>query len=647
MAKLDAFVGHSFLDFDKDVVGELLAFFDRLQSMDIGFTWTHAEAAEPKALSEKILRLIAEKNVFIGICTAKERVIEPEHLAKSFLRKDRLQGNAADFQWKASDWVIQEIGLAIGLKMNLILLIEDGVRQPGGLQGTIEYINFSRTEPSKAYNKILEMLLALNPIKSPSKSALTEAEPEKEKIADATSSKSDDKYDDPSPEWDRDKYFDALDMAVFKNDDTRLNRVKDAYLSSKHVETKDDRLEVEARILWLRQIFGGKTQLEGLNALNNENPQSPKVLHYLAESYSVYKYDEKAAKIFEESANLETKPEPKLNRFCSAAISRARSGDRQAHVWLITQTRDLVNQLPNGEQTLVSSLVSIADLYKSDHDYLAYSEWLLAISPSKNDLRFSIAYKYSEVGNDQLAIFHYLLIPRDQRQSHVWNNLGVSYAREGLKGKSIQFYRKSEELGGTLAMSNLAHALIEAGFLKEADDLCAAATKRPSFDKQIGTAITKLKETRENEEKKELEILEATGKIRKFMIDYAKATLQSAPVNYQDIWRDSQCDLTITINDGKFSATGSYEVATGGLLAISNPFTPASPKKTIAVQYEGSLTGLTARYSKKVGSQGEASSLLGATEHTGIMILDLTKGLIQGMEKVDKTDRLFEINRIG
>ena len=64
--------------------------------------------------------------------------------------------------------------------MALILLVEDDVRTPGGLQGDLEYIQFSRQSPEKSFGKILEMIKALLP-----KAKLVEASiSEKTKIAE-------------------------------------------------------------------------------------------------------------------------------------------------------------------------------------------------------------------------------------------------------------------------------------------------------------------------------------------------------------------------------------------------------------------------------------------------------------------------------
>src|SRR2546426_11209813 len=113
MSKISAFVGHSFLEDDKDLIRRFLEFFDRLKLLVTGFTWDHAEAAEPKILSQKVREKMAGKNLLIGICTLREQVVRPNSLQISWLRKDILKVNQTDLQWKTSDWILQEIGFAV------------------------------------------------------------------------------------------------------------------------------------------------------------------------------------------------------------------------------------------------------------------------------------------------------------------------------------------------------------------------------------------------------------------------------------------------------------------------------------------------------------------------------------------------------
>src|SRR5580704_14383987 len=150
MADLRAFVAHSFLNADEKIVRAFVDHFTTLEKADIGFTWDHAEEAQALPLSTKVLEKIEGKNVFIGICTRKEYAIDGSKL--KWIWTNAL-GKQSDLQWKASDWIIQEIGMAVGRKMSIVIFLEDGVREPGGLYGNMEYIRFTRERPKDCFDK--------------------------------------------------------------------------------------------------------------------------------------------------------------------------------------------------------------------------------------------------------------------------------------------------------------------------------------------------------------------------------------------------------------------------------------------------------------------------------------------------------------
>lgn len=75
MTNIKAFVGHSFTEDDDLIVRSYLDYFNEVQNMALGFSWEHAKAAEAKDLAEKVLLKMEGKNLFIGICTKKERVV--------------------------------------------------------------------------------------------------------------------------------------------------------------------------------------------------------------------------------------------------------------------------------------------------------------------------------------------------------------------------------------------------------------------------------------------------------------------------------------------------------------------------------------------------------------------------------------------
>jgi hypothetical protein len=126
MVALKAFVGHSFTPDDEDIVRAFQKFFTELKATNPDFSWVSAEAAQPKELANKVLELMQDKNLFIGICTKKEAVVHPKELKPTKCGK-HLMARKESFEPKTSDWIIQEIGLAIGKGMELILLIETAI----------------------------------------------------------------------------------------------------------------------------------------------------------------------------------------------------------------------------------------------------------------------------------------------------------------------------------------------------------------------------------------------------------------------------------------------------------------------------------------------------------------------------------------
>jgi hypothetical protein len=86
MDNIRAFVGHSFSEDDANLISVFLRYFVQLSNLYPSFTWEHAEAAEPKMLAEKVMSLIFNKNVFIGICTKRELAIDSSALSPLLAR---------------------------------------------------------------------------------------------------------------------------------------------------------------------------------------------------------------------------------------------------------------------------------------------------------------------------------------------------------------------------------------------------------------------------------------------------------------------------------------------------------------------------------------------------------------------------------
>lgn len=228
MAEIRAFVGHSFTDDDEDIVRKFRDHFDHVRGLGIGFSWEHAEPARSEPIAEQVMSLMSGKDVFIGICTRKELVVRSSTLKKMFLYRKFLGAKESEFQWKASDWILQEIGLARGNGLRLILLLEQDVRDPGGLRGDIEYIRFDRKSPEKSFDRITDMIKSVSP-KSPGASATisdTKSSPVEEEEPETPE---EDIWTTPKPEWARNSYEFAFWQMAWRKDESGAAKIDKAY----------------------------------------------------------------------------------------------------------------------------------------------------------------------------------------------------------------------------------------------------------------------------------------------------------------------------------------------------------------------------------------------------------------------------------
>lgn len=636
MSQLKAFVGHSFTSEDDEAVRAFLKFLDQVKDMNIGFSWEHAEPAEPKVLADKVLRLMEDKNLFIGICTSKEVAIQPDQLSRATFNKKVLKADEGQFSSKTSDWLIQEIGLAIGRGMGLILLVEKGVRQPGGLQGNLEYITFERSTPEKSFGKVLEMIQTLLPKAKAVLGgegdirAVSEKKPEAEE-------KKDGEWREPKDDWSRTRYEFALMHMVMSDNEQGAQKISETYLASEAGKIAKNRESWEACHEYWRLIFGKGGKLATLEGFAKTHLQNGEVQRYLAIGYQRYEEYAKAAKCFEAAADkAETKLE-QLQRQGDAAVALTRSGQKDKAKSVIQTMKGLALDVESGESLLTEILCDVAKNEADKTLLFGLTERLLEFHPDDVETRFSLAYDYSQAGEDELALFHYLKIPYQERGAGTWNNIGVEFDHFRLGSKSVRAYRKSEELGETLAMSNLAQKLIGAGFLDEAEKICNEAVKVENYHKNVGNAISRIKDMPENEDEKEKEIRNKALPFTEFYKDYGRALTRMSPDSLATDWQGPQCKLSITISNGIFSAHGDYEVE-----AFANVFARAAlglegfggtkTKKRVIVKYEGIIDGLAIRGTvskEKQGETQERSSLLSSSEKSKRVLMIISDDLSQ------------------
>lgn len=534
--------------------------------------------------------------------------------------------------------------MAIGRGLKVILLVEQGVRSPGGLQGNLERIEFERDAPEKVFGKLIEMISALSPkaLKATLAEPESQSSPPEEKSAAQPAG--DDDWVTPKPDWKRQDYEFALMHSVAIDDAAKAQLISEQYLATELGTQAHNRTTWEAFKVYMGLVFGKGGSLSRLSTLADENPGVWEISDYLARIYLQYEEYGKAALTFESAAGVAGDTHKQLQLLGEAASAYQKGNDAQASIALLTQMRTKCADSNQGEADVLQAMRTLAEITKNDEILIGTMERQLELNPADKDTRFSLAYKYSEQGNDALAAMHYARISYSERSAVTWNNLGVAFDRLSLQAKSVTAYRKSEEMGETLAMSNLANKLIGVGFLPEAQKICDEAIQLKDVHKNVGSTLSRLKEVPEEEDKKETEAFEKVRPTSDFYKEFGRALAMPTPKALAKHWQGPDCILDITLDGSEFTATGTFEKSSGGGLlglTIFGGVDPTSKPTTTRyrTEYKGTARGqaiVASVVREKEVEQAKASTLLGlgVGDHlTTLMLLSEDGGEIVVCEK--------------
>ena len=352
MAEIKAFVAHSFSETDKELIGIFVEHFNSLASSFPGFTWDHAQQAEAESVQTRCWLKSKAKTFFIGICTRTECAVNPMALSRLPILKT-MTFKESEGQWKTSDWIIQEVGLAVGRGMKVIIFLENGVRELGGLFGDIEYIGFSRRNPQASFDKLLQMLGALTPKQvavfslAEAKSATSDKPKEAEESGDNW---------EPQADWSKSRYERAaFRVIVFMRDDQAFEKINAAYKGSPFAKGIDLTIW-EARVEFLRMLGGEKADFEKVKKSATDNPKNSQLLFFLASGYREYGEHELAARTFEDAAGNSADETERLRYLVNAASQYAQAGQLPRSREIVEVLKDEVADKPDLQYDLLSSL---------------------------------------------------------------------------------------------------------------------------------------------------------------------------------------------------------------------------------------------------------------------------------------------------
>lgn len=607
MPDLHAFVSHSFLEQDAKVVEKFIKLFDRVEGLHSQFKWGRAIRAEPRSLSEKVMRVFEGKNTLIAICTKREQVYAPSHPNKAeFFGRQLVSGK--ELTWKTSDWILQEIGLGKGRDLTIIIFLENGVSPPSGLTADIQHIRFDRSYPEAAYSEFMEMIASINPVASPQLGIETQAQmvhPQSQEQPEGAAKES----DEPRADWGQDEYDRALFWSMYSDREAKVQEIYEAY--KKSPLSKEPKQE--ARWSALKEFFTVLAEkgssLEPLLELTKTHPNNEAVWDYLGQAYGLLKMNSQAANAKEKAAELEADASKKTKLLGDAAIFYSRAGVSQEAARLLRLMVDATTA--ETEKSVLRALEQYAAEAKELEFQLGALEVLSERDPLDADVRFSLGFQYDSLDENRAALLHYLGIPEQKRGGAAWNNLG--YTREKLKLTigTVRAYQKAIDDKESLAFSNLAKRYLSAGFIEEALEVCDKGLAALPNDKDISECKVYVQSQRDAELKLGEKILVEARPVSGIYLQLGKAMLRPSIHDLPTNWHGPKSDLMVTLKGDRITAAGEYTEQPSGLAsAIAQSFGPQTPL-TYRVEYEGTVRGRAVVGSVQQ-SRAASSTLLGS-----------------------------------
>jgi tetratricopeptide (TPR) repeat protein len=311
--------------------------------------------------------------------------------------------------------------------------------------------------------------------------------------------------------------------------DEDRSKAKEAFEKLQAAE-KDEakRIENEASFLYWSFQSGdvsAQAKLQRLDTAASEFPDTQALVRqWDAWCYKFANDNKQAERRFLEAAAVAHSPKLRAQNLRVAAQTMADRGSRtEAEDLLISRFAKAADNEERGEL-----LLTLADLYESEsmEKRALMLDRALSYQPVNKQRQFAAGYAYSDAGMNGLAMIHYeKSLDIGPKQEMAKNNLGVVLKALKLPSLAVDEYKRSIELGGTLAAANLARALMDAGALEEAHMLLRAARGKENPHQNVFTASNRLEKIREEEDKRKRKIAEVSEKCRQFLLGYADAML--------------------------------------------------------------------------------------------------------------------------
>jgi tetratricopeptide (TPR) repeat protein len=629
--RLSAFVGRSFLDADKKVWHDLRDILDSLKTM--GFEYEDGKEGQIRPISEKVRELILRHEIYIGVLTKRYPIWEmPTSWHERWIYP---LGSYTPKKWTTSEWVIEEVGFAIGKDRKILLLIEKDVNFPTtDLDGDTQWVSFNRENLSASQTEISQMIL------SPISQRVTSI-PESASVA--TSPPGDKETNVSPPEQTFTNQMKSIKKSALSGNFTEAERIQDEMIRS--MPDTEFHGFWNAFLLRVRACSNDTGALTKLIQKCTADPSDFNAVEQLASVYSSFKQPKQASQLL--ISHLDSvPPQQRSNLAISAATALCEDSKTSEAISLLLEQL----QKEQDESVRVSLYRAVASAAEKANNLdleIAFLEKVVKLVPTDNDARFRLAYVYSDNQAKQAAAYHYKLVVDHSDWPGASNNLGVVYGSLGYKVNQFMSYERVAEKY-PLAKANLAHIYASAGIHSAAADLANTVLATPSDDNDAKIAINRARFALDEIAKAGGVEKEAIDKIpdetkaeREFMCTYAEAYCLPPLMDDVGMYSTAHGDINIIREQGILRGNGvlikDTTIGLSSLLKASGNMQEPGVT-TYALLLKAQLQGQAGTFELEITSNETPRTLLRDSSRTikGLMHFQDNGNVIQFLECDEK-----------
>lgn len=303
------------------------------------------------------------------------------------------------------------------------------------------------------------------------------------------------------------------------------NKLEEAEKLFKQIQIKATPSEVNENdfvFLFYKYINGKATEVEFKEKINKDISPSQKSIgyKYLGLSFKSTNQFAKAVDCLKQALETITDESEKckiINNISQTYLESKEFDESKAII---------INNLNNicEDSNKAELYYQLSKVYEEQKEKILKSvalEKAASLKGNNTSYLFDSAYCYAETDQIEASIYQYLkLIGIDSNSQGGYNNLGVNYNKKDLPLKSIEYYKKAQQLGNSLAAANMAYILIDAGFEEEATKLFKEFIDKPDVHANLISAKSKLLNQKENQQKKSGEIYDSGQNYSRFFNKY-------------------------------------------------------------------------------------------------------------------------------